>query len=163
MAVQTSYSNTHSPAYEGMKASTSEVFDTQSYFAEGGNILAGRGVVFGTDPDKQCELPAVSSTDALIAGVSMYEVNRVQTSANASENQDRPITIVKKGVLWAAAIDGAAPGDPVYLVINAAGGVLGTFRSTATATAGHSVLVSGAKWLSTATAGNLAKLSINRA
>ena len=49
MAVQTTYSAEHAPAYEGMKSSSSELFNSRSYFAEGGNILPGRWVVSGTN------------------------------------------------------------------------------------------------------------------
>lgn len=161
MPVQTSYSNEHSPAYEGMKASTSELLNSRSYFAEGGNILPGRGVVFGTDPEKQCVLPATDSTDALVAGITMRELNRVVDDSDVSENQDRPVTVVTQGVIWATAVTGCAPGDPVYLVINPAGGdTIGTLRDSADST--NTVLLTGCRWLTAATVGNLAQVSINR-
>ena len=161
MAVQTGYSTEHAPAYEGMKASVSEVYNSRSYFAEGGNIVAGRAVVFGTDGEKQVKLPATTSTDANIAGVSLYELNRVHTDAGVPENEGRPLSIVNQGPLWVRAINGAAVGDPVHVVINVAGGEeLGGFRSAAETT--NTVLMTGAKFISAAAAGELAKIAINR-
>lgn len=161
MPVQTSYQNQHNPAYEGMKASTSELLNTRSYFAEGGNLLPGRGVVFGTDPAKQCKLPATNSTDALVAGITMRELNRVVDDSDVSENQNRPVTVVTQGVIWAVAVTGCSPGDPVHLVINPAGGnTIGTLRDSADST--NTVALAGCKWLTAATAGNLAQVSINR-
>lgn len=163
MAVQTSYSNQHAPAYEGMKADTNSLFNTLSRFAEGGNIVAGRCVVNGTDPDTQCILPATDSVDADVVGFTLYELNRVHTDAGVPENDDRPLTLVTTGRVYAKAINGATAGDPVYLVINALGGTVGTLRSAATATGSHGILLSGAKWISSAAANGLAQISFNRA
>lgn len=162
MPAQTSYSTEHAPAYEGMKASTSEVYNSRSYFAEGGNILPGRAVVYGTDGEKQVTLPAIDSADADITGVTQYELNRVHTDAGIPENEGRPLSIVNQGPLWVRAINGAAVGDPVHVVINVAGGEeLGGFRSAAETT--NTVLMAGAKFISTAAAGELAKIALNRA
>ncbi len=159
--VQTSYSNAHAPAYEGMKASVSEVYNTRSYFAEGGNIVAGRAVVAGTDGEKQCTLPATDSVDADFVGVTLYELNRVHDN-DIPQNQDRPLTVVTKGPLYLVAQNGASVNDPVYVVINSAGGdTVGGFRSTADST--NTVLLTGAKFISAATAGGLAKVALNRA
>lgn len=162
MPVQTTYSREHSPAYEGMQASTSELINSRSYFAEGGNIVPGRAVVFGTDAEKQVALPGAASTDANIAGVSLYELNRVHTDAGIPENEDRPISVVNHGTLWVVAQNGASVGDPVHVVINAAGGdTVGGFRSAAETT--NTVQMTGAKFISSAAAGGLAKIAINRA
>src|SRR5690625_3071392 len=100
MAVQTTYSAEHAPAYEGMKSSSSELFNSRSYFAEGGNILPGRWVVSGTNAQKQVQLPGASSDDAAIMGLTLYELNRVHSDDGIPQNEDRPLTVVNHGTMW---------------------------------------------------------------
>lgn len=163
MPVQTSYSREHAPAYEGMKASTSELYNSRSYFAEGGNIRPGLWVVTGTDGEKQVTLPATDSEDEAIKGLTMYELNRVHTDAGAPENEDRPLSVVNHGPMWVIAIDGASVDDPVFAVRAAAGGVIGGTRSAEHGAEGvNTILVSNAKFISAASAGGLAKIAISR-
>src|SRR5690625_6543244 len=135
MAVQTTYSAEHAPAYEGMKSSSSELFNSRSYFAEGGNILPGRWVVSGTNAQKQVQLPGASSDDAAIMGLTLYELNRVHSDDGIPQNEDRPLTVVNHRTMWVIAIDGASVGDPVYAVRSAAWGAAGGTRAGAHGTA----------------------------
>lgn len=158
--VQTTYSTEHAPAYEGMKATTSGLFNTRSYFAEGGNILPGRAVVPGTDGEKQCTLPSAGSVSDDFLGLTLYELNRVHNSSNQAENQDRPLSIVNTGEIWVIAQDGCSVNDSVFVVVNTAGGnPLGSLRSTDDAA--NSVPLNNAKFITAAAAGGLAKISLN--
>lgn len=159
MPVQTTASHYHQPAYEGMVASVSELLNTRSYFAEGSNILPGRAVMAGTDGEKQATLPSAAA-DAAIVGVTMYEINRVHSN-DIPENEDRPMSVVTDGVLWVRVINGCSVNDPAHVVIDTAGGDdIGQFHSAADST--NTVLMTGAKFISAAAAGGLAKLSIKR-
>jgi len=161
--VQTEYSRDHGAAYEGQKATVVGLFNTRTGIAEGSNVPAGRGVFAGTS-DNQVVVPSGGETIDAFRGISLYEVDHVlDVAQNEPENQNRPITLVTTGDIWVYTEDGAtttgATSD-VYLIINAAGGgTPGRFRSTADGA--NTIQIPNAKFITTAAAGELAKVSLD--
>lgn len=124
------------------------------------SIGFGFGVV--TDGDDGATTPNSSSTAEQFVGIVKRELNRaVLDGETQSDNRQRDMTIVTHGVVYVAPLVDVTKDDPVYLVISDGTGTdQGKFSNVEGTGASFAVQITGAKWTSSATAGNLAKLSL---
>lgn len=156
MAVQTgNYSYAHGKAYEGQIASAFHLIDTESMVIKTANIPAGRFVKLGSD--EGTVEPATSAT--AIYGMVPYQNVGVENDSGVTENEDRTTDIVTKGTAWVVCQDGCSPMDDVFVIVNSAGGgVVGQTRTDADTA--NAIAING-KYLTTAAAGELAKIQFN--
>lgn len=120
----------------------------------------GLGVARGTDPDVQVALPGAG--DAIV-GVSVFDTSQ-PTGGYAIGDA---VPVITRGRIWVQVEDAVAPGGGVFVRHTAKGDntTIGAFRSDADATADPvdtAVQLAGAEYLTTAIAGGLALVSINR-
>lgn len=123
-------------------------------------LFFGRAVIRGS-ADGEVEHPSGT------AGTFMGVVRRDEdidpadlTTGDLPAGHDAQI--VTRGVMWVIAEDAVTEGAAVYYRHNAPGALpeaLGRFRSDVDA--GDATLIPGARWASSATAGNPAKLELN--
>lgn len=157
MTVQsaTSYSTTHGAAYAGMLADQ-QLYNTVSKLNKSTTVTIpfGRGVV--TDGDDGAKLPVSGSTAAQFVGITMRELTRAYREGDVfGAVPVRDFAVITQGVVWVPAAVTVAKDDPVYMVL-----ADGTFSNVEGASATLAVLVNDAKWVSSAAAGVLAKISL---
>lgn len=154
MPVQTSYSLYMDQALPGMKADM-EAYNTVSKLNKGTAVIPFGRAVF-TDGDDGMKLPVAGSTASQFIGIVFRELTRVYTTSEqtagigAVPKYDN--TVMTMGVIWVAPAVAVAKDDPVY-VLKADGrltNVVGT----------DNILIPNAKFVSTAAAGALAKVSL---
>lgn len=156
MPVQTTYGLYLDPALPGMKADM-EAYNTVSKLNKGTAVIPFGRAVF-TDGDDGMKLPVAGSTAAQFIGIVFRELTRAYTDVQiagaggigAIPKYDN--TVMTMGVIWVAPAVAVAKDDPVY-VLKADGrltNVVGT----------DNILIPNAKFVSTATAGALAKVSL---
>ena len=95
-------------------------------------------------------------------GVALYNPAR-EASAVAAVTFDanETLAVCHRGLVWAVAVDAVVPGDICTVRIAAGGGGLGSLSGTeAFPAAGNFAKLLGAKWVTAAAAGGLAKLSL---
>lgn len=150
----------HAAAYAGMPADA-ELYNHVSKLNTGSaNILYGYGVV--SDGDQGAVLPTNTSTAANFIGVVVRELNRAYApNENFGAPVDRDMTVRTAGPIWVTARVAVAKDDPVYLVIGDGTGTnQGQFSNEAGTGPTAAVLIPNAKWVSSAGAGDLAKISL---
>lgn len=157
MTVQsaTSYSTTHGAAYAGMLADQ-QLYNTVSKLNKSTTVTVpfGRGVV--TDGDDGAKLPVSGSTAAQFVGITMRELTRAYREGDVfGAVPVRDFAVITRGVVWVPAAVTVAKDDPVYMVL-----ADGTFSNVIGTGATLAVLVNNAKWVSSAAAGVLAKISL---
>lgn len=157
MTVQsaTSYSTTHGAAYAGMLADQ-QLYNTVSKLNKSTTVTIpfGRGVV--TDGDDGAKLPVSGSTAAQFVGITMRELTRAYREGDVfGAVPVRDFAVITRGVVWVPAAVTVAKDDPVYMVL-----ADGTFSNVIGTGATLAVLVNNAKWVSSAAAGVLAKISL---
>ena len=151
MSVQTSYGMEIDVAVAGMPADIApkDVISRSVETAAGADFAIA--VSRGTDKDKQC---VIGGSDFL--GISMRSIDREgEADGTVKYLQKSTAAILRDGSLWVPCPTGCVPGDAVNYVI--ATGVI----DSGAAVAGEMAL-DGAYWDSTAAAGALAKLVIER-
>ncbi len=155
MPVQTTpYSRYYGEALEGMKADM-EAYNTVSKLNKGTAIIPFGRAVF-TDGDDGMKLPVTGSTANQFIGITMRELTRAYTDAEITSGYGAvpkyDSTVFTMGVIWVKPAVAVAKDDPVYVVLSN-----GTFSNVAGTT---NVLLPNAKFVSTAAAGSLAKISL---
>lgn len=140
--VQSTYADNISNGYAGAIANEEHCNLISRNVEDSGGIAFGLAVMQGTD-DKGC----VVGDGTAFLGVTVRTQSIEDGTADAFEYQDTA-RIATKGVIWIANSGGVSAGDPVSME---AAGALGT--STAN-------LITGARWDTTATDGNLAQLRL---
>lgn len=154
MPVQTTYSKYMGEALDGMKADM-EAYNTVSKLNKGTAVIPFGRAVF-TDGDDGMKLPVSGSTAAQFIGIVMRELTRAYTDAQitsgigAIPNYDN--TVMTTGVIWVSPAVAVAKDDPVYVL--KADGRLTNVAGT------DNILISNAKFVSTAAAGARAKVSL---
>ena len=92
-------------------------------------------------------------------GVVHRELNRALEDGGTFGATDKfDGSVITHGVVWVTAAATVAKDEDVYLRVGAT--QQGDFSNAAGTGATESILISGAKWLTGATAGNLAKISL---
>lgn len=160
MPIQTNYSYYHQPLLAGMINSVNPWNAVSKLNKTAAALAFGKGVVAdGTDGAK---LPATGATLPTFIGVVKRELNRAYPDAdlfNADGTDKRigvPITrdatVVTAGRIAVVAAVDVAQYDPVSLVLT--GDYIGDFSNTG------GLVITGAKWLTTTTAGNVGEISL---
>jgi hypothetical protein len=160
MPVQGGNAINHGVAYAGMIAD-GEVSNGVSKLNKGtANIAYGLGVV--SDGDDGAKLPVAASTALQFVGVVRRELNRAYTSTDVfGAVAKRDMTVETMAPIWVTARVAVAKDDPVYLVVgDGTGANQGQFSNVVGAAATLAVLIPNAKWVSSAGAGALAKISL---
>lgn len=156
MPVQTDYQNYMGEAYPGMKADL-QAYDTVSKLNKGTAIIPFGRAVF-SDGDDGMKLPVSGSTAAQFIGITFRELDRAYTDAQITSGigavPNRDHTVMTTGVIWVNPVAAVNKDDPVYVVL--ASGLL----TNAAGTGGTTVQITNAKFVSTAAAGALAKVSL---
>jgi len=154
MPVQTTYQRYYGDAFEGMKADM-EAYNTVSKLNKGTTVIPFGRAVF-TDGDDGMVLPATGATANEFIGITMRELTRAYTTAQATPAigavPDYDSTVFTMGIIWVRPAGAVAKDDPVYVVV--ADGTLSNAAGTG------NVLIPNAKFVSTAAAGALAKVSL---
>lgn len=150
----------HGVAYAGMVAD-GELHNGVSKLNKGtANIAFGLGVV--SDGDDGAKLPVAASTAAQFVGIVRRELNRAYTATEVfGAVAKRDMTVETVGPIWVTARVAVAKDDPVYLVVGDGTGTnQGQFSNVIGTGPTLAVLIPNAKWVSTAAAGALAKISL---
>jgi len=160
MSVQGGNAINHLPAYAGMPAD-GEIYNHVSKLNAGpANIPYGYGVV--SSGDDGAVLPTSTSTAANFIGVAVRELNRAYADNETfGAPVDRDMTVRTAGPIWVTARVAVTKDQPVYLVIGDGTGTnQGQFSNVAGTGPTAAVLIPNAKWVSSAGAGALAKISL---
>lgn len=154
MPVQTSYGLYMDAALPGMKADMQD-YNTVSKLNKGTAVIPFGRAVF-TDGDDGMKLPVTDSTAAQFIGIVFRELTRAYTTAEASGGigaiPKYDNTVMTEGVIWVAPAVAVAKDDPVYVL--KADGRLTNVAGT------DNILIENAKFVSSAGAGALAKVSL---
>lgn len=154
MPVQTSYGLYMGQAYDGMKADM-EAYNTVSKVNKGTAVIPFGRAIF-TDGDDGGKLPVAGSTIAQFVGISMRELTRAYTIAEATNGigavPNYDFTVMTTGVIWVSPAVAVAKDDPVYILL-----ADGRFTNVAGT---NNVQVPNAKFVSSAAAGARAKISL---
>lgn len=154
MPVQTNYQKYMDSALDGMKADM-EAYNTVSKLNKGAAIIPFGRAVF-TDGDDGMKLPVAGSTAAQFIGITMRELTRAYTDAQIASGYGAvpkyDSTVMTSGVIWVSPAVAVAKDDPVYVM--KADGRLTNVAGT------DNILISNAKFVSTAASGARAKVSL---
>lgn len=154
MPVQTTYSLYMDAALPGMKADMQD-YNTVSKLNKGTSVIPFGRAVF-TDGDDGMKLPVAGSTAPQFIGIVFRELTRAYTTAEASGGigaiPKYDNAVMTEGVIWVAPAVAVAKDDPVYVL--KADGRLTNVAGT------DNILIPNAKFVSTAGAGALAKVSL---
>lgn len=147
MAVQSTYADSLSAAYNGMIANTEPNVLISREVEPSAGIDFGVPVIQGT-ADNQCD--AVAASTDTITGITV----RDQSALNDTFAQYDTALLMRKGVLWVTVTDagGVAAGDPVWVKVADS-----TFSNADAGTDG-SIKINDARWDSSAANGALAKI-----
>lgn len=163
---QTTLTQSPAVAFPGMPVDTG-IKDDVSRLVEtvlANGIAPGLGVIRGTLDDQIQEPQGVTFTADDFAGVSVRtHKTRADFSAVDNENylDEEAMPVRRKGRIWVICEDGCTQGEPAFCryVAGAGGSVLGAWRTDVdTASA---VAVAGARFVTTASAGELVELELN--
>ena len=155
----TGYGLNHGNAFAGMVAD-----DQVSNVVTKTNITAttvpyGKGVVRDTTTNTETGIGTIATTTtaAMFVGVAVRELNRAYNTGDTfGAVPTKDFSVLTAGTIWVTVRETVVPGDAACLIINATNP--GDFKKTAGAN--DAVAITGAKFLTGATTGNLAKLSL---
>jgi hypothetical protein len=171
-AIQTTYTTAPAVGFAGMKADNkAERVSTGKNCESSASMPFGAIVAYKTSsPTSDHDMILPAATSAKLAGLvrHSHDYEREFTLADGSVageldatglNPNAEFALVEAGCYWVTCEDGCVPGDRLFVRIS--GGTLGAARST-DATGGTCIDATNCgKWLSTATAGNPAKLQFD--
>lgn len=150
----------HGAAYAGMVAD-GELSNAVSKVNKGTvNIAYGLGVA--SDGDDGAKLPTSASTAANFIGVVKRELNRAYAAGDVfGAVAERDMSVETVAPIWVVARVAVTKDDPVYWVVGDGTGTnQGQFSNVVGAAETLAVLIPNAKWVSSAGAGALAKISL---
>lgn len=153
----TSYGLNHDAAFTGMVADGQVANIVSKINDDTVTVAYGKGVV--RSGEKGFKAATSGSTANDFVGVLVRELNRSYADgATFGAPVDRPASVLTAGVIWVTVAEAVAVGDAAYLRVGAT--QTGDFAKTVGSAATLSVAIPGAKFLTAATAGGLAKLSL---
>lgn len=153
----TSYGLNHDAAFTGMVADGQVANIVSKINDDTATVAYGKGVV--RSGEKGFKAATASSTAGDFVGVLVRELNRSYADGETfGAPVDRPASVLTAGVIWVTVAEDVAVGDAAFLRVGAT--QTGDFTKAAGETATLSVAIPGAKFLTAATAGGLAKLSL---
>jgi hypothetical protein len=127
-------------------------------------IAPGLAVIRGTLDDQAQEPQGVTFTADEFLGCTV-RTHKARQDGSVADNEiyadEERMPVRRSGRIWVTCEDGCTAGEPAFAryVAGAGGSILGSWRTDVdTASA---VAVAGARFVSTATAGELAKLELN--
>lgn len=144
MSVQTTYSTTLDAAVAGQRANQEPATIISRTVEDAAGIAFGLAVAQGS-ADKGCS--AFGSGDTAILGINMRDRSVNPATPNLVA-QYESAQIMTKGCIYVTASVDVSAGDPVYVIP-----ATGAFAKTSASSA---VQISGARWDTSATSGNLA-------
>jgi hypothetical protein len=155
MTVQLSYTAEQVKAFEGQRADFG-IIDIISKSAEGSNIYPGRAVVQGTE-DGQAKLPSALGEE--FVGITEYTTagERETIGGDFYYLENKEMNVIDVGRVWVYAETSVTYGDKVFYRFTANIApldVIGRFRNNSDT--GRAIEIKGAKFISTAGAGELA-------
>lgn len=152
----TSYGLNHDAAFTGMVADGQVANIVSKINDDTVTVAYGKGVVRSGEKGF---LAASASVAADFVGVLVRELNRSYADgATFGAPIDRPASVLTAGVIWVTTATAVAVGDAAYLRVGAT--QTGDFANAAGTDATLSVAIPGAKFLTAAASGGLAKLSL---
>ena len=153
----TSYGLNHDTAFTGMVADGQVANIVSKINDDTATVAYGKGVV--RNGEKGFKAATADSTGGNFVGVLVRELNRAYTDgATFGAPVDRPASVLTAGVIWVTVAEDVAVGDAAFLRVGAT--QTGDFAKAAGSAETLSVTIPGAKFLTAATAGGLAKLSL---
>lgn len=153
----TSYGLNHDAAFTGMVADGQVANIVSKINDDTATVAYGKGVV--RNGEKGFKAATANSTGGNFVGVLVRELNRAYTDgATFGAPIDRPASVLTAGVIWVTVAEDVAVGDAAFLRVGAT--QTGDFAKAAGSATTLSVAIPGAKFLTAATAGGLAKLSL---
>lgn len=153
----TSYGLNHDAAFTGMVADGQVANIVSKINDDTVTVAYGKGVV--RSGEKGFKAATSGSTANDFVGVLVRELNRSYADgATFGAPVDRPASVLTAGVIWVTVAEDVAVGDAAFLRVGAT--QTGNFAKAAGSAATLSVAIPGAKFLTAATAGGLAKLSL---
>lgn len=154
--VQASYGLNHDAAFVGMVADDQLANIVSKLNTDAAIIPYGKGVV--ADGEGGAKLPATGAVAANFVGVSVRELNRSYTANDAfGAIVKKDFSVMTVGVIWVKVLEAVVARDPAFLRIGATNP--GDFCKTAGTGATESIAIPGAKFLTSAASGGLAKVS----
>lgn len=155
--IVTSYGLNHDAAFTGMVADGQVANIVSKINDDTATVAYGKGVV--RNGEKGFKAATADSTGDNFVGVLVRELNRAYTDdATFGAPVDRPASVLTAGVVWVTVAENVAVGDAAFLRVGTT--QTGDFAKTAGESATLSVAIPGAKFLTAASAGGLAKLSL---
>lgn len=153
----TSYGLNHDAAFTGMVADGQVANIVSKINDDTVTVAYGKGVV--RNGEKGFVAATATSAAADFVGVLVRELNRSYADgATFGAPVDRPASVLTAGVIWVTTATAVAVGDDAYLRVGAT--QTGDFANAAGTDATLSVAITGAKFLTAAASGGLAKLSL---
>lgn len=153
----TAYGLNHGPAWAGMVADGQLDNAVSKLNNDTVTIPYGKGVV--ADGETGAKLPTSASVAGDFVGVALRELNRSYTAADTfGAVMDKDFSVLTVGTIWVTVAEAVVARDPVFLRVGAT--QLGDFCKSAGSAATLSVQIPNAKFLTAASAGGLAKISI---
>lgn len=153
----TSYGLNHDAAFTGMVADGQVANIVSKINDDTATVAYGKGVV--RSGEKGFKAVSDSTKADEFVGVLVRELNRSYADgATFGAPVDRPASVLTAGVIWVTVAEDVKVGDPAFLRVGAT--QTGDFAKTDGSEATTSVAITGAKFLTAATAGGLAKLSL---
>ena len=157
---QSTYNAEAAIAFAGMLADSDAMVRSSISRAneEASAVAYGSGVMFGTDPEVQFLLPALTGFE--FAGVAVHSHGREDPTAVGPET-DEPNELLRKGRIWVVAEEAIAITDDVFLRHTVNGGLTpGGWRTDLDVNKADQI--TQAKWLTAAAAlGDLVLLELN--
>jgi hypothetical protein len=145
MSVQNTYQENQDEARQGQIANTEINFLISREVEGTAGLEFGIPVAQGTT-DYQVKATAAGVTSIL--GVTVRERSTIGANKFLENDSARVMT---KGVIWVTVGENVVAGDPVYVTV-----ATGAFKKTASG----NVAIANARWDSSASSGNLAKLRL---
>lgn len=153
----TSYGLNHDAAFTGMVADGQVANIVSKINDDTATVAYGKGVV--RSGEKGFKAATASSTGEDFVGVLVRELNRAYADGEAfGAPVDRPASVLTAGVIWVTVAEDVVVGDAAFLRVGAT--KTGDFAKSVGGDATLSVAIPGAKFLTTAASGGLAKLSM---
>ncbi|WPJ53469.1 hypothetical protein RCIP0063_00013 [Klebsiella phage RCIP0063] len=153
----TSYGLNHDAAFTGMVADGQVANIVSKINDDTATVAYGKGVV--RSGEKGFKAATASSTAGDFVGVLVRELNRAYADgATFGAPVDRPASVLTAGVIWVVVAEDVKAGDAAFLRVGAT--QTGDFAKAVGSEATASVAITGAKFLTAAKAGGLAKLSL---
>ena len=155
----TGYGLNHGNAFAGMVADdqVSNVVTKTNTTAT--TVPYGKGVVRDTTNNTETGIGTIATTTtaAMFVGVAVRELNRAYNTGDTfGAVPAKDFSVLTAGTIWVTVRETVVPGDAACMIINATNP--GDFKKTAGAN--DAVAITGAKFLTGATSGGLAKLSL---